>query len=191
MDKELQYMALLDSFKPKISNAIILLTGDGHFRVDQTVYLFKNKFADKIVVSGGLNKPENGSLLASILAEDLKDKGVPEEAIILEEDSKNTYEQAKNIISLAKSKGWEKIILVATHYHQYRAFLTFLQERNASNYDLEIFNSSAKADWFEETNWGIRIDLLKDEFSKIREYQNKGHVATFDEAIFYFQKRDK
>ena len=58
----------------------------------------------------------------------LINKGIPSKAIVHESLSQNTREQAIEIIKMAKLNGWNKLILVASHYHQYRAYLTFLKE---------------------------------------------------------------
>lgn len=191
MYKHLQYVALLDNDSPKNADAIVLLTGDGHTRVEQTISLFQKKFSNIIVVSGGLDNPAKGSLLASVLAESLKARGIPEQSIITDNESQNTYQQAQVIIKMAKKNNWHKIILVATHYHQYRAFLTFLKVRNDLGCNIEIFNAPARyASWFENTPWGRRINLLGEELEKIIEYQSKGHVASFEDGIKYFEQKE-
>ena len=62
--------------------------------------------------------------------------GVPRDAIIHEKKSQNTREQAIEVINMAKANNWKKVILVATHEHQYRAYLTFLKEVLKSDQDI-------------------------------------------------------
>ena len=40
-------------------------------------------------------------------------------------------------------------------------------------------------DWYEETVWGKRIDLLASEFDKIDAYQKKKNVASYTEGLEY------
>ena len=87
-------------------------------------------------------------------------------------------------MELARSRNWTRVILVASHYHQYRAFLTFLKARSEAGLDLEILNAPVRdLPWFEATPWGRRLDLLESEFSKIEAYAGMGHIATFQEGI--------
>ena len=93
------------------------------------------------------------------------ESGVPKEAIIHEKKSKNTRDQAVEVIKLAISNNWRKIILVATHDHQYRAYLTFLKEVLDSKSDILLFNSPVRnLKWFEENAWGRRFDNIDKEF---------------------------
>jgi uncharacterized SAM-binding protein YcdF (DUF218 family) len=192
MFNKLKLMALVDSDKLTQVDAIVLLTGDGYSRVDKVVSLFESNISDKIIISGGLHHPEEGSLLASVISESIKSKGVPKGAIIIDDESKNTYEQAQTVMGIAKEKNWNSIILVATHYHQYRAFLTFLKVKNSLMLNINLINSPVQGvSWFEETKSGRRIDLLVKEFHKIDEYQKKGHVASFEEGVKYFELKEK
>ena len=97
----------------------------------------------------------------------------------------NTHEQAVEVIQIAKNNSWKRIILVGTHYHQYRAYLTFLKEVIDSKSDIIIYNAPAKTKWFRNDGWGKRIDLLDQEFDRIENYTKLGHLATYNEAIEY------
>ncbi|MBI5221597.1 MAG: YdcF family protein, partial [Candidatus Magasanikbacteria bacterium] len=119
-------------------------------------------------------------------------KGVPSDKIILEENSTNTLEQAEQIIKMAQTQSWKRFFLVASHYHQPRAFLTFLKILKRSSKPIEIINAPCKdLDWFSENHWGSRINLLETEFKKITIYQKKGHVASYSEAIEYQKWKEK
>jgi len=108
------------------ADAIILLAGDGNARVSHAANLYRQKWAPKIIVSGGPMDRNYGSFPPKILARRLAKEGVEKKNTILDEKSNNTREQAVNIIGLAKSNKWKKIILVASPHHQLRAFLTFI-----------------------------------------------------------------
>ena len=81
---------------------------------------------------------------------------------------------------------WKKIILVASHEHQYRAYLTFLRQIIDSKSKIVLYNAPARdLKWFVDDGWGIRIDRLENEFNRIEKYLALGHLANFDEAIEY------
>lgn len=54
--------------------------------------------------------------------------GVPTSAVIHEDRSLNTKEQAVEVVRMAIKNSWKRLVLVASHEHQYRAYLTFLRE---------------------------------------------------------------
>lgn len=179
-----KFIVLISNEPIKKSNAIVLLEGDGINRVNHAVWLYKKRFAEKIVFSGNIKDYEYGSYPISDIRPILLKKGIKEEDIIHEDISQNTHQQAVEVVKIAKMNNWDKIILVASHYHQYRAYLTFLKVILDVYPRLNMFNSPERnLNWFEELNWGNRFDLLELEFQKIKQYQN--HMASFDEAIDY------
>ena len=174
----------------KKSDAIILLTGDGNFRLAEAIYLYKQKWAPKIVVSGGTKNINYGSFHSVDFAKELIKRKISSKNIIIDEKSQNTREQAINIMQMAKAKKWKKILLVASPHHQLRAFLTFLKAKQEVKIKLQIINSPAQnLPWFEKNKWGKRFDWLEPEAKKIKKY--KKHMADFPEAIFYQEWKEK
>ena len=56
---------------------------------------------------------------------------------------------------------------------------------------ITIYNASENnLDWFTNSGWGKRIDLLNLEFDKIEKYQKFDHLASFTDAIKYFEWRE-
>ena len=130
------------------------------------------------------------TFVSNVPFEDIKPllckQGVAIEDIIHEDVSLNTREQAIQIINLACEKKWQRLILVASPEHQYRAYLTFLKEILQKNKEIVLMNSSAEnLKWFESCGWGIRFDRLEQEFLRIEKYSVMGHLATYQEAIDY------
>ena len=183
---------LVDNDCIKKSDAIILLEGDGLNRIPKAVKLYQAGFADKIVFCGGITNLAYGSFPFSMAYPELIHAGIPPAAIIHESSSQNTREQAIEVVKLAIFNGWNKLILVASHYHQYRAYLTFLKEIVDTNSTILLYNAPAKdLKWFEETGWGKRFDLLDDEFDRIEEYTKLSHLASINEAIEYQKWKEK
>ena len=184
-DRE-RFIIFLDNEEPSLSDAIIMLEGDGFSRIEKTVELYKKGYAPKVVFSGNIENKNYGSYPYSEIKPILLEKGILEKDLIWESISTNTYEQAVQILRIALENNWKKIILVASHYHSYRAFLTFLSVIKKNNSDLILYSDSAKnLSWEEDTGYGKRIDLIEGEFSRIEQYQQKGDVATFEEGVKY------
>lgn len=184
-DKE-KCIAIIDNDILRKSDAIVLLEGDGLHRYQKTVDLFNQGWAKKIIFSGGITDYEYGSFPFSDVLPYILATGVPNEAIIHESSSLNTKEQATEVLRIVNTNNWKKIILVASHEHQYRAYLTFLRQVIDQNNNIVLFNSPARnLGWFNDSGWGIRFERLDLEFEKIDKYSKLGHLATFKEVIEY------
>lgn len=190
-DRE-KVIALVDNDCLQRSDAIVLLEGDGLNRYQKAVDLYNNKLADKIIFSGGITDYEYGSFPFSDVIPHILKTGVPVEAIIHEDKSLSTREQALEVIKLSILNRWTRLILVATHEHQYRAYLTFLRVVLDSNRNIFLFNAPVRnLPWFKETGWGTRFIRLEKEFERIEKYSDLGHLATFMEAIEYQKWKEK
>jgi len=186
-DREI-FIILLDCDSPQKSDAIVLLEGDGFARYKTAVHLYKEGIAPIICFSGNYDDEKSGAYTFNKIKPLILSSGIPEAHLIHERTSKNTYEQAVEIIKIAKEKNWNRITLVASHYHSYRAFLTFLLVIKKEMPSLLMDMAAVKnLDWFEENTWGKRIDLLDKEFDKIDLYQKKGNVASFAEGMEYLK----
>jgi uncharacterized SAM-binding protein YcdF (DUF218 family) len=142
--------------------------------------------ADCVVFSGGIDNESYGSFPAEKVLPLLQKLGVPVDAVVLEQKSENTHDQALDMVRLMIEKGWKRIILVASHYHQYRAYLTFLKAVFDAKQSLLVYNAPASdLSWFSDPGWGRRIDLLDREFRKIDDYFRLGHLASFEQALLY------
>ncbi|MDP2365893.1 MAG: YdcF family protein [Ignavibacteria bacterium] len=181
-----KFIAIVDNDRLKKSDAIVLLEGDGLYRVQKSVELLNNNWADKIVFSGGIDDLEYGSYPLSYVLLEFKKYRINKTSLILDENSMNTLQQAINIVEMANEFKWKRIILVASHYHQYRAYLTFLNQVFLKKMNLELINAPAdNLLWFEELEWGMRFNLLDSEFDRIHKYLSFGHLATYKQAIEY------
>ena len=187
------FCAVLSNGPLMRADAIIVLSGDGDKRLQVALELMANNThaAPLIVVSGGVDNPPH-SLSAKASAEWLIDKGLHPDLIVMESGSQNTHDQAGNIVSMAVAKRWNSLILIASPYHQFRAYLTFLRELRDFNLDEKIHLMSVPASqtqwWQQPAGMDVtRLDLLEGEFRKIDEYRTKGHVASYRDGLKYLQ----
>jgi uncharacterized SAM-binding protein YcdF (DUF218 family) len=150
------------------------------------VSLYKQQKAPKIVFSGNITDYDYGSFPFSEVLPRMLKEGVPEEDIIHEDRSLNTREQAVEVVRMAVERGWKKLILVASHEHQYRAYLTFLREVLDTNSGITLYNAPARnLDWFVDKGWGTRFERLEGEILRIEKYTEMGHLASAQEVIDY------
>lgn len=184
-DRE-KILAIVDNDCLSPSDAIILLEGDGFDRFRKAVSLYKQQKAPKIVFSGNITDYDYGSFPFSEVLPRMLKEGVPEEDIIHEDRSLNTREQAVEVVRMAVERGWKKLILVASHEHQYRAYLTFLREVLDTNSGITLYNAPARnLNWFVDKGWGTRFERLEGEILRIEKYTEMGHLASAQEVIDY------
>ena len=184
-DRE-KILAIVDNDCLSPSDAIILLEGDGFDRFRKAVSLYKQGKAPKIVFSGNITDYDYGSYPFAEVLPRMLEAGVPEEDIIHEDKSLNTREQAVEVVRMAQERGWRKLILVASHEHQYRAYLTFLREVLDSKSGITLYNAPARnLDWFVDKGWGTRFERLEAEIMRIEKYTELGHLANAQEVIDY------
>lgn len=179
-------MAIVDNDCMKKSDAAILLEGDGFFRVKKAAELYLSGMVKKIVFSGNIIDKSYGSFPYDEVRPCLIGSGVPECALIYEDKSRNTREQAIEVVRMAMANGWKRLALVASCDHQYRAYLTFLREIFDTKSGIALYNAPARnLKWFLDSGWGARIDRLSAEFERIEKYTSMGHLASVKEAIEY------
>lgn len=177
-------------------DAIVVLSGDGDKRLAVGLeVLTVAKGAPLVVVSGGLDRPPH-SLTAQASAEWLIDKGLAPDRIVQEAESQHTRGAAEEVIRLALTKDWKTLLIATSPYHQYRAFLTFVQAlQDVGKEDaIQLVNIPAS-----QTRWWgkpdgtevNRVDLLVGEFEKIDEYRAKGHVASYEDGLAYLEFWEK
>ena len=179
-------MAIVDNDCLKPSDAIILLEGDGFHRFQKAVDLYNKGYGKKIVFSGAIVQKEYGSYPFEEVKPLIIKAGIPEEDLIHEDKSMQTQQQAVEVVKMALDNGWKRLALVASHEHQYRAYLTFLRQVLDSKSGIILYNAPARnLDWFVDSGWGMRFDRLKAEFERIERYSAFGHLANAQEVVEY------
>lgn len=92
-------------------------------RVFRGYLIYKNIKKPIIVSGGGKSKVTDAELMAQFL----KEVGIPNKDIIKEEKSKTTTENAIYVSKICKQKGYKRIVLVTSGYHMRRAMKIFKQ----------------------------------------------------------------
>lgn len=184
-DRE-KILAIVDNDCLTPSDAVVLLEGDGFFRFSKAVDLYKKGLAKKIVFSGNVIDKDYGSFPFEEVKPYILEGGVPEKDLIHEDVSQHTRQQAVEVVKMAMANGWKKLALVASHEHQYRAYLTFLREVIDTNSGIILYNAPVRnLNWFVDSGWGVRFERLTAEFDRIERYTAMGHLASAEEVIEY------
>jgi uncharacterized SAM-binding protein YcdF (DUF218 family)/glycosyltransferase involved in cell wall biosynthesis len=91
-------------------------------RVQRAVEIFKQGYSRRMVFSSGYvySFPE-----AEVMRSLAVQQGVPEEAIVLEQQSRDTHENVAFVADILRSHGWRSALLVTSPYHLRRALLAW------------------------------------------------------------------
>jgi uncharacterized SAM-binding protein YcdF (DUF218 family) len=163
-EKAGKYLYYKDEMKP--ADVIVVLAGEETERVEHGVELFKEGWArrDKIILAGG---PLVWKYTwASLMKEQAIFLGVPKDAILLEDRSRTTEEDARFTKEIFKKYGYKSCILVTSPYHSRRATKIF---REVMADKITVISAPAEKSWFSfDEWWERRRDRAKvlDEYSK-------------------------
>jgi len=131
LEKQFQPM-LSPPASPKVDRIVILSGyGEANFdfpvtsnlsdemlgRLAEGIRLYRQVPAAKLIVSGGVVNRGNGPV-SGLMADFLRQMGVPADDIVVEGNSRNTYE---NLVEVRKLVGSSPFILVTSAYHLPRA----------------------------------------------------------------------
>lgn len=105
-------------------------TEDMLSRIVCTVRLYR-QLQIPILISGG-TPPEFESPEALVVSRFLQEMGVPKEQIVIDDKSRDTRENARNVGVICKRQGFRNLIVVTSAYHARRVSLVF------ENYGLNV-----------------------------------------------------
>ena len=145
-------------------DAIVAISGgDTAARTAQAIEMYKHDWAQLLVFSGAA-ADKSGPSNAEAMKRQAIDAGVPESAILIDETSETTKENASNSIALFDEYKIHSVILVTSAYHQRRAGLEFGHRAGTS---IKIVNHPVKTDsqwgplwWTSPTGWYLAVSEM-------------------------------
>lgn len=140
------------------ADAIVVLTG-GRGRTDEGLALLR-KGASRLLILSGVHQDAD---LDSIFLNRVNK--IEREKILLEKNSRSTYENAIEVRKLVSERGVASIVLITSGYHMKRAHYTF---RKVLPPDIRIDSYSVSTPNFDGSRWweGGSLGLLALEFVK-------------------------
>lgn len=153
----------------KVDAIVAVSGGDTDARTDEAIRLYKNGWAQYLIFSGAaLDK--SGPSNAAVMKSRALSVGVPESAVVIEETSENTQQNASNTSSLFNKLNIKTAILVTSGYHQRRASMEF----NSNESGVRLQNNPVKQDaewsnmwwtttggWYLSASELVKITILK------------------------------
>ncbi len=112
-------------------------------RLDHAVGLFAQGFAPRMVLTGGIAEGDTASE-AAVSRTYVMRAGVPDSAILLENEGRTTQQSLQAVARLLDARGMQRVILVSDPFHLFRA--SVVARRNG----LVVRTSPTRADgiWF-------------------------------------------
>jgi uncharacterized SAM-binding protein YcdF (DUF218 family) len=139
-----------------------------HSRAIHGADLYKRDLAAYIIVSGGMT--ESDITEASVLSRLLRENGVPESAIVQENQAHNTIQNLTYSRGIMQERGWQTAILVTEPFHINRSWLI------AHDLGMAIYSSPAT----DTPNWNqplVRAYNLSRDTVSLMLYQAKQLVG--------------
>jgi len=115
-------------------------------RLDKGLELYLERYAGKIVVSGAAGK--EGFDEAFVMKKYLKEKGVQESDIIMDNRGYNTWFTAKNFEKIAEKENFSSVITVSHYYHITRIGLALKKFKKVDIYSAHADSGFALRDLY-------------------------------------------
>lgn len=161
--------------------------------------LLMEKRIRKILITD--SGPKSGYPGYSVWEKTLGEMGVPESSLLgvdlRETASLNTLIEANAMIRFAEQHQYTGIYVVASPFHQLRAFMTSVTAAQRYYPEIKIYSYNGHPlPWLDrvahsqgETS-GLRSELIGGEFERIKKYQQKGDLAGDADVLDYLNQRD-
>jgi uncharacterized SAM-binding protein YcdF (DUF218 family) len=174
----LEAMAKFLIVKDELSQAdvIVILGGGGQERVKHGVKLYQSGYAMRIIATGmEENLPGLVTTWPKLAMREAVSLGVPEDAIILEERSTSTYEDAKYVKEDMLYRNFKSAIITSSPHHMRRARMIFRKVFEDEE-DISLQFSPVEDSDFQTYKWWTR------------EKELVGVVNEYCKLVLYFFK---
>lgn len=163
----ISFLHMKDPLKP--ADIILVLSGGNEKeRTDHAVALYKGGYAPQVLFSG--SKHMSGGDNAEYLKKLAVQKGLPEKAVLIEDQATSTYENLLFSREILLKMNAQRVLLVTSPLHQRRAYLV---ARKVLGNTIEIVNAPFDSpETFRSEGW---ISILK-EYVKLVYYSLSGKV---------------
>lgn len=105
-------------------------------RLDHALSLYQQGLAPFVIVTGG-NQPGDVYTEAEVGEAYLRDRGVPADAILMEDEGEDTWESMQNVAKVASGRGIDSVLIVSDGFHLFRS------ERMANAAGFDAVSSAA------------------------------------------------
>jgi uncharacterized SAM-binding protein YcdF (DUF218 family) len=160
--------ALIENDTIQTADAIVVIGGDHKpERIKRAVELYQQGLAPIVIISAGTLVIEGGQEMheAQVMQRQAIVAGLPENVILIENQSKSTYENAKFTKPILEQQNAKSILLVTSTFHRRRAKQIF---NDAFTPEIAISVQPAESNWWARF-WILNPDSM---YVVLYEYKN-------------------
>lgn len=133
------------------ADAIIAVSGgDTQARTEEAIALYQNGWADKLIFSGAASD-KSGPSNAAVMRQLAIKAGISPAAIVIEQNSETTKQNAEKTVDILQSSGIKSALLVSSSYHQKRVLIEF--RRRAPNIEFRSHPVPDDKQWSQNWWW--------------------------------------
>jgi uncharacterized SAM-binding protein YcdF (DUF218 family) len=136
---------------PERANAIVILGGDDGERSLRALALYRDGYAPIIVLTGLERGNAAPPARLTWRADYLAAHGVPKSALRFEVQSRNTYEEATQVLALMRKQRWQSVIVVSDPPHMRRLSWSWARVFQGSGLRYVLVRSAAE--WWSPGDW--------------------------------------
>ena len=127
------------------ADAIITVSGgDTTARTQQAIDLYERGWAETLIFSGAASDKSGPSNAEAMRSQALA-QGIPRDAVLIEETSETTYENALNTADILRNEQISSAIIVTSSYHAKRTLLEFQQ--SSPDVEFRVQPTSSDRQW--------------------------------------------
>jgi uncharacterized SAM-binding protein YcdF (DUF218 family) len=140
------------------TDALVILSGGDHTRIDEAVRLYQEGIAREIILTEtGIDLPEWNAAYSSEIKLELMNLGIPETAIfITEHQVDSTADEARAIWKLMNTRNMESATIITDPYHSLRTRLIFRDQYLGSDRQFHIH--PVRGHWYRSNTWWLSIE---------------------------------
>jgi len=165
--KAAQFLIVTD--KPEKCDVIVALAYPRDMRVRHAIRLYKQGYGQYVAFNFGVgprtnvpnifrNEPKASP--RSIAKDFARDSGVPPDRIITQADTTGTYEEAVQLKSLMRQRGFRSALIVTSELHTRRAAMVFHKVFRGENVRLLFYGVPVDEEKMSLDRWWTREDEL-------------------------------
>jgi len=195
---------IMDDDGPKAKADAIIMYGQTKDNEDSIFLgvkrLYEKNLAERVVFGQGGKLVTRQDYLPDYQTK-LIQLGIPSEAIIplqITEALAHTHTEALAHIAHAKMRQWKNVYVVASPFHQLRAFVNTVSIVLRQYPELKVFSVLGthlpwmdKAIHSQNVESGKRFELIQNEWKRIEAYHAKGDLVSARQVLDYLNQRDQ
>jgi hypothetical protein len=200
---ELTIRTLCDVRAKTVADGVFLYSqteDNQHSVLSAALAVIKDGLAEKILIVDSDSK--SGYPGFSVWEKELLTMGIPKSVIsgvdLRKAISLNTLIEAEAMIEHAKRNHYQVVYVIASPFHQLRAFMTSVTVALTRFPEVRIYSyGGSPLPWLDSAvhsqgkTAGPRKELIRGEIERIQKYQRKGDLASEIDVLTYLDNRDK